>query len=266
MLLSMRRKLDHILRITSVLLVLSGVTAGCATAAEQETVTVFSAGSTINAVTDIAGLFMQQKQGRVVTSFAASSTLAKQIENGAPAEVYISANAKWMDYLEEKKIIDAATRFDLLSNRIVLVAPAGSKVIHVDIKTGFALADLLGDDRLAMGDPDHVPAGIYGRKALETLGIWDSVAGKVARSKDVRAALALVERGETPLGVVYTTDAAISKNVSVVGTFPETCHPPIVYPAALVGSRHSQVARRFIEFLKTPDAKAVFKRYGFSVR
>jgi molybdate transport system substrate-binding protein len=259
-------KISRVSLIISAFFFLSCLTGGLAPAAEQETVTVFSAGSTINAVTDIAKLFMQLQQGRVLTSFAASSTLAKQIENGAPAEVYISANAKWMDYLEEKKVIDPETRFDLLSNRIVLVAPFGSKITRVDIKNGFDLAGLLGDDRLAMGDPDHVPAGIYARKALEALGVWESVAGKVARSKDVRAALVLVERGETPLGVVYATDAAISNKVSVVGTFPENSHPAIVYPAALVGSRHSLVSRRFIQFLKSSEAKAVFRKYGFAVR
>ena len=248
------------------LLCLTFVFTGTATAAEQETVTVFSAGSTINAVTDIANLFMQKQMGKVVTSFAASSTLAKQIDNGAPAEVYLSANKKWMDYLQERNVIDPQTRIDLLSNRIVMVAPTGCVITRVDIKPGFDLAGILGDGRLAMGDPDHVPAGIYGRKALESLGVWDSVAKKVARSKDVRAALALVERAETPLGVVYATDAAVTGKVSVVGTFPQDSHPPIVYPAALVGKKHTPVAKRFLLFLQSDDARAIFEKYGFSVK
>lgn len=228
-------------------------------------VTVFAAGSTTNAVTDICNLFTEKKMGRVTPCFASSSTLAKQIDHGAPADVYLSANPKWMNFLEKNNLIEPGTRFDLLGNRIVLIAPLDSKM-EISIGPGFDLPGLLGDEKLAMGDPDHVPAGIYGKQALESLGVWAAVAPKVARSKDVRAALALVERGEVPLGVVYATDAAISKKVKVVGVFPEKSHPSITYPAALVAGKATTGAKTFLEFLKTPDAKAIFEKYGFSLQ
>jgi molybdate transport system substrate-binding protein len=234
--------------------------------AAAETVTVFAAASTTNAMTDIGKLFVEKKMGAFVPSFASSSTLAKQIENGAPANVFVSANEKWMDYLGERKLIDPGTRLNLLGNRIVLIAPADSKLGKVEISAEFNLSKLLGDGKLAMGDPDHVPAGMYGKKALETLGIWQSVQNKVARAKDVRAALALVERGEAPLGVVYETDAAITGKVVVVGSFPQDSHPPIVYPVALVKGGETPAAKGFLEFLKTPEARAIFEKYGFSVR
>jgi molybdate transport system substrate-binding protein len=216
-------------------------------------------------MTDIAGIFQNKKQGKVIHSFASSSTLAKQIVNRAPADVFLSANPKWMNYLAEKSMIEPKTRFDLLGNSIVLIAP-GDAAVKIKIAPQFDLAGLLGDGKLAMGDPAHVPAGMYGKKALEKLGVWASVEPKVARAKDVRAALALVERGEAPLGVVYATDAAISKKVKVAGVFPEDSHPPIVYPVALVQGRASAAAKRFLEFLKSPDGAKVFRKYGFTVR
>ena len=230
-----------------------------------DSVMVFAAASTTNAVTDIGALFVKKNIGRFVPSFASSSTLAKQIEKGAPANVFLSANEKWMNYLEEKKLIDPSSRFDLLGNRIALIAPADSDV-KVKIAPDFDLAKILDDGKLAMGDPDHVPAGIYGKQALEKLGVWDNVKDKVVRAKDVRSALVLVERGEAPLGVVYTTDAAITDKVKIVGIFPEDSHPPIVYPVALVAGNENPTARSFLEFLKTPEAKAVFEKYGFTVR
>jgi len=232
----------------------------------SDTVTVFAAASTTNAVTEIGKLFTEQKMGGFTPSFASSSTLAKQIESGAPANLFISANEKWMDYLQEKKMIDSGTRTNLLGNRIVLIAPADSKLGAVDIAPHFDLARLLADGKLAMGDPDHVPAGMYGKKALEALGAWQGVQDRVARAKDVRAALALVERGEAPLGVVYGTDAAITDRVKVVGTFPAKSHPPIVYPVALVAGAETPVAKSFLQFLKAPEAKAIFEKYGFTVR
>jgi len=235
-------------------------------AAEMETVTVFAAASTTNAVTDIGQLFMDQQKGRVITSFASSSTLAKQIDNGAPADIYISANKKWMDYLESQKMIVPESRINLVSNSIVLIVPSQSRVKHVEIRPDFPLADLLGDGRLAMGDPDHVPAGIYGKEALMRLNVWEGVKDRVAGMKDVRAALALVERGEVPLGLVYSTDAAISLKVRVVGVFPAETHSPIVYPAAIVVGHASPAANRFMAFLGSPSARAVFERYGFSAR
>jgi molybdate transport system substrate-binding protein len=232
-------------------------------AAEPESVTVFAAASTTNAVSDIAKMFEQKGLGKVVPAFASSSTLAKQIENGAPANVFVSADEPWMTYLVDRKVIEPGTRFDLMGNKLVLVAPADSS-IQVKIGPELDLAKLLGNGRLAVGDPDHVPAGIYAKAALEKLGMWTKVKDKLARAADVRAALALVERGEAPLGIVYSTDAAITSKVKVVGVFPADSHPKIVYPAALIAGKASPVARRFLEFLKTPEAKAVFAKYGFT--
>ena len=237
------------------------------TALAQTEVVVFAAASTTNAVTEIGEMFSAQTKMAVKPSFASSSTLAKQIESGAPADVYISANVKWMDYLEKKERIVNQTRFDLLGNRIVLIAPKDSRLDKIDIKPDLDLSALLGKDgRLSMGDPGHVPAGIYGKKAMEKLGIFDAVKDRLAPMKDVRAALVLVERGEAPLGQVYATDAAISKKVKVVGVFPEDSHPPIVYPVAAVKDGKTAEAAKFLEFLKSPEAKAVFEKYGFSVR
>lgn len=246
-------------------LILSLGDACAVSASESDTVTVFAAASTTNAMTDIADIFEEKTQRKVRYSFASSSTLAKQIANGAPADVYLSANPKWMNYLVEKNMIEPKTRFDLLGNSIVLIAP-GDAAKKVKGALKFLLTGLRGDGKLAMGDPDHVPAGMYGKKALEALGLWTAVNPKVARAKDVRAALALVERGEAPVGVVYSTDAAISKKVKVIGVFPENSHPPIVYPVALVQGRATPAARRFLEFLKSPDVKNVFQKYGFTVR
>jgi molybdate transport system substrate-binding protein len=232
---------------------------------DRETVTVFAAASTTNAMTEIGQLFARQGLGGFLPSFAASSTLAKQIENGAPAAVYLSANKKWMDYLGEEGLVDAGSRFDLLGNRIVLVAPMDSPLASVDIVMGFPLEALIAVGYLAMGDPDHVPAGIYGKQALESLGVWGSIHNRIARQKDVRSALALVERGEVPLGLVYATDAAIAGKVKVVGVFPESSHPPIRYPVAVVKDGESPAAKRFLEFLKSPDARAVFEKYGFEL-
>ncbi len=236
-------------------------------AAAQKAVVVFAAASTTNAITEIAELFSARGLGRINPSFASSSTLAKQIANGAPADVYVSANKKWMDYLEGQHLLAKGSRFDLLGNRIVLIAPADSPLGEIDVAPGFALAALLGrDGRLAIGDPDHVPAGIYGRECLQNLDIWDQVKDRLAPMKDVRAALVLVERGEVPLGLVYATDAMISKKVRVVGSFPAGSHPPIVYPVAAVAGGKISEARQFMDFLKSPETRAVFEKYGFNVR
>jgi molybdate transport system substrate-binding protein len=254
----------QLMTMAAIIVALMGGSSTVLLAADE--VTVFAAASTTNAMTDIGEIFNQRKLGRFRPSFASSSTLAKQIENGAPADIYLSANAKWMNYLEEKKMITDGTRVDLLGNRIVLIAPRDSGLDQVRIAPGFDLAKLFGGGRLSMGDPDHVPAGIYGRQALESLGAWSTVERRVARAKDVRAALALVERGEAPVGVVYATDAAISKKVKIVGTFPENSHPPIVYPVAVVAGRRSPATDRFMELLQSAEANTVFEKYGFSVR
>jgi len=234
--------------------------------AEPSSVTVFAAASTTNALNEIGVLFAAGKTGTMVPSYASSSTLAKQIENGAPADVFISADIQWMDYLDKRQRIAKGSRVDLLGNRIVLIAPQDSAIAQIQVKAGLDLAALLADGRLAVGDPDHVPIGIYGRQSMEKLGLWAAVEPKLARTKDVRAALAMVERGEAPLGMVYATDAAISKKVRVVGQLPADSHEPIVYPVALVAGRETEVAKRFIDFLSSPEARSVFEKYGFSVQ
>lgn len=239
---------------------------GSGAVAETELL-VFAAASTTNVITEIGDLYAARNLGRVKPSFASSSTLAKQIASGAPVDVFLSANPKWMDFLEEKNLLSQETRFDLLGNRIVLIAPADSALGQIDVTPGFSLSALLGKDgRLSTGDPDHVPAGMYGKEALQNLGVWDQVKDRLAPMKDVRAALVLVERGEAPLGLVYATDAAVSKKVRVVGTFPVDSHPPIVYPVAAVSGGKISEARLFMDFLKSPEARAVFEKYGFNVR
>lgn len=235
-----------------------------ALAADSDAVTVFAAASTTNALNDIGKLFTEKGLGRIVPSYASSSTLAKQIENGAPANVFISADEPWMTYLEERKMIEPGSRFDLLGNKLVLIAPADSSITKVEITPKFDLAGLLGDGKLATGDPDHVPVGKYARAALEKLEVWGIIESKLARAADVRGALTLVERGEAPLGIVYLTDAAITPKVKVVGVFPAENHPRIVYPAALIAGKASVAAKRFLELLKTPESKAVFEKYGFT--
>lgn len=261
----LKLKISGLVAVVPVFLVITALSCGIVFAADKGSITIFAAASTTNAITDIAELYERETGATMRHSFASSSTLAKQIAQGAPADVYISANPKWMTYVEDKGLIEPGSRFNLLGNRIVLIAPKDSD-IQLKIEPGFDLSGILGDGKLAMGDPDHVPAGIYGKQALETLSAWKTVKPKVARSKDVRAALALVERGECPLGVVYATDAAGSKKIKVVGTFPENSHPPIVYPVALVKDSTSKQARSFLSFLKTTPAKTIFEKYGFSVR
>lgn len=230
-------------------------------AAEPESVTVFAAASTTNAINDIGKIFAEKGKGKIVPSYASSSTLAKQIENGAPANVFVSADEPWMNYLEERKLIEPGSRFDLLGNKLALIAPSGSSLNKVEIGPKMDLAKLLGEGRLATGDPDHVPVGKYAKAALEKLGVWKEIESKLARAADVRGALTLVERGEAPLGIVYSTDAAITPKVKVVGIFPADTHPKIVYPAALVAGKATSAAKSFLEFLKTPEAKAVFEKY-----
>jgi molybdate transport system substrate-binding protein len=240
--------------------------AGVLTVASAQTqdVTVFAAAS-LKEVLDETGWQFQRSNGRkVAVSYAASSALAKQIENGAPADIFISADLEWMDYLEQRKLIKAGTRANLLRNRLVLIAPAESK-LQVEIKPGFPLATLLRDGRLAMADPDSVPAGKYGKAALEKLGVWENVTGKIARAENVRAALNFVARGETPLGIVYQTDANAEKKVRVVARFPQDTYPPIIYPVAITASSKHVAAPTFVSYLKSAEARAIFEKYGFSI-
>jgi molybdate transport system substrate-binding protein len=192
---------------------------------------------------------------RPVLSFAASSTLARQVQSGAPADLFISADEDWMDALQKKQLLRAGTRVDLLSNRLVLVAPAASR-IQITIRPGFALGAALGQGRLATGAVDSVPAGLYAKEALTKLGVWPQVAGKLAPAESVRAALALVARGEAPLGVVYATDAQADKRVRVVATFPESSHAPIRYPVAALSASRNPDAEGFRRFLLSPEGAA----------
>lgn len=229
----------------------------------EEGVLVFAAASTTNAVREIADRFAAQGRGRIVTSFAASSALARQIDGGAPAGLFISASEEWMDYLAARGRIEADTRRGLVSNRLVLIAPARS-LLELRISPGFALAEALGDGRLALGDPDHVPAGMYAKAALVSLGVWPSVQSKLAPMADVRAALAFVEREECVAGIVYASDATASRRVKVLDVFPDESHPPITYAVALVKGAGAP-ARAFYEYLVSPEARAVFAGHGFRV-
>ena len=225
---------------------------------------VFAAASLKNALDD-ANAEYRRRTGRTVTvSYAASPALARQIEAGAPADVFISADVDWMDYLAQRRLIKPETRRNLLGNRLVLVGPRETRR-DVTIAPGFPLATLLGGGRLAMADPDSVPAGKYGKAALEHLGVWPSVQARIARAENVRAALALVSRGEAPLGIVYQTDAAADPKVKVVGFFPEDTHPPIVYPIAAIAASTAPTTAAYLEFLRSPAAKPYFEKQGFTV-
>ena len=202
---------------------------------------------------------------RPILSFAASSALARQIAAGGPADLFISADEEWMDDVQRRGLLAPRSRADLVANALVLIAPKGS-AMKIRIAKDMPLARALGSSRLAMADPDSVPAGKYGKAALTALGVWPSVANKVARAENVRAALALVERGEAPLGIVYATDARASNKVMVVGTFPASSHPPIRYPIARIARSINPEAEGFRHFLLSPKGKAIFNRYGFATR
>jgi molybdate transport system substrate-binding protein len=230
----------------------------------QENVTVFAAASLKNALDNVNAAWQAEAGKSATISYAASSALAKQIEEGAPADVFISADLDWMSYLSEKNLTKKDTETKLLGNRIVLIAPADSSAA-TEIAPNFDLTGLLGDGRLAMANVDSVPAGKYGKAALEKLGVWASVEDKVAQAENVRAALAFVSTGEAPLGIVYQTDAAAERKVKIVGTFPENSHPPIVYPVAETAEAKSADAAAFLKYLQTAKAKELFEAQGFTV-
>ncbi len=230
-----------------------------------EAQTVFAAASLTDAMRDIATLWQQAGHAAPQLSFASSSTLAKQIEQGAPASLFASADEQWMDDLAKHEMIIADTRHDLLGNDLVLVVPADHPT-QIDISSQTNLAALLGPGgRLAVGDPAHVPVGIYAEQALKKLGLWASVADHLARTDDVRAGLLLVERGEAPAGIVYGTDAAAAKGVVVAGHFPAASHDPVTYPFAMVKGGDTPEARAFYGFLSGPQARTVFQQRGFQV-
>jgi molybdate transport system substrate-binding protein len=258
---------------------LAFVLAGTAAAADRDTVrlaqetapapasgksiVVFAAASLTDVLGEIGTAYKAKYGVEVKTSFAASSALARQIESGAKAEVFFSADEEWMDYLAQRRLVQAKTRADVVGNRLVLIAPANSKVTAVDIKPGFSLKKELGwRGRLATGDPDSVPAGKYAQAALTKLGAWDEISKKVVRAENVRAALAYVARGEAAFGIVYATDAQAEKRVKVVGTFPADSHAPIRYPVTATSVATSDGVR-FAVFVRGAESREIFTKYGF---
>jgi len=246
------------------LLVAAAGSFGTSAQAQDKTLTVFAAASMKNALDDVDAAYTKKTGVKVAASYAASSTLMKQIEQGAPADIFVSADLDWMDYGSKKKVIKDDTRVNLLGNKIVLIAPKDAKIDHVTIGPGFDLAKLAGDGRVTTGDVKSVPVGKYAKAALEKLGAWTAVEPKMAMAESVRAALALVARGEAVLGIVYETDAKVEPNVKIVGAFPEDSHPPIIYPVAATVTAKPDAAD-YLAFLRSAAAKAIFEKYGFTV-
>lgn len=232
--------------------------------AQAKDVVVFAAASLKNALDDAATAWARQTGKRTVISYAASNALAKQIEAGAPADIFFSADLDWMDYAASKSLIRPGTRVNLLGNSLVLIAPKDAGT-QVSLQSGAQLGTALGNGRLAMGQVDAVPAGKYGKAALEKLGAWEGVKDRIAQTENVRAALLLVSRGEAPLGIVYKTDAVSDPNVRIVAAFPEGTHPPIVYPVALTKDGANPDAPAFLDFLHSRQAKPFFEQQGFTV-
>lgn len=244
---------------------LSFAALGAPAIAQDKGPLVLAAASLQESLTAAADAWTAKGHPRPILSFAASSALARQVEAGGAADLFVSADEPWMDEVVGKGLIVPGTRKSFLSNRLVLVAPADSK-LRLTIGKGFAIARALGDGRLALADPDAVPAGKYGKAALTALGVWPSVSAKVASAENVRAALALVERGAAPLGIVYATDARASRLVRIVGTFPANTHPPITYPIARLKASTNRDAEAFRKYLISLESQAIFIRYGFSAR
>lgn len=230
----------------------------------QEQVTVFAAASLKNALDDTNAAFAKTTGIKVTASYAASSALAKQIEQGAPADVFISADLQWMDYLGERKLIRPDSRISLLGNKLVLIAPADSEIGNVTIGQGFDIAKLAGSGRIAVADVNAVPAGRYAKAALEKLGAWAAAEPKLAQAENVRATLAFVARGETPIGIVYETDAKVEPKVKVIGAFPDSSYPQVTYPVAAAAPATKQSVSQYLHFLRSPAAKTIFEKYGFS--
>jgi molybdate transport system substrate-binding protein len=231
--------------------------------AQEKGLTIFAAASMKNALDEVDAAYTAKTGVKVVASYAASSVLAKQIDQGAPADVFLSADTDWMDYATKQKSIKPETRTNLLGNSIVLIAPKDSSIDRVAIATGFDLAKLAGTGRIATGDVNSVPVGKYAKAALEKLGAWEAAAPKFAMAESVRAALTLVARGEAVLGIVYATDAKVEPEVKIVGTFPAESHPPIIYPVAATTSAGPQAAD-YLAFLRSSTAKSIFEKYGFT--
>jgi molybdate transport system substrate-binding protein len=244
------------------LLAVCFVGAQAGAAEDKPSITVFAAASLTNVLQELGDGFTKDASTPVRFSFAASSALARQIENGSRADLFFSADLEWMDYLQSRRLIQPATRHDILGNQLVLIAPADSKIV-LKIEPHFALAATLGKGRLATGDPDSVPVGRYAHEALANLGVWDDVAARLVRTDSVRSALAFVDRGEAALGIVYATDALIDKKVRVVDTFPAATHLPIVYPVALTTGAKADAAQ-FLAYIRGPAGSAAFQHHGFT--
>ena len=253
--------MHRIAGIFAAFIILLGAAPSPATA-EDKTLTVFAAASMKNALDDIDAAYTAKTGIKVNVSYAASSALAKQIEQGAPADIFVSADTDWMDYAVGKKNINESTRINLLGNSIVLIAPKDSKIDNVTIGPGFDLAKLAGDGKIATGDVKAVPVGKYAKAALEKLGAWQTAEPKFAMAESVRAALTLVARGEAVLGIVYSTDAKVDPGVKIVGTFPADSHPPIIYPVAATATAKPE-ANDYMSFLRSQAAKTVLEKYGF---
>lgn len=241
---------------------------GCTLSAvsPEAKVTVFAAASMTNALQEVAESYKQANpQEDIVFSFASSSVLARQISEGAPADIFVSADQKWMDFLAEKQSVEQSIRTDLVTNRLVMIAPKNSPLTNVDL-TDKQWQQTLKDSYLAVGDPDHVPAGLYAKAAFTYLNQWDDINKKLARADNVRKALLLVEKGESPLGVVYATDAAASPKVKVVATFPVESHPPVEYPTAIVQGHDNAENRMFFQYLISPQSKIILEKYGFTTK
>jgi molybdate transport system substrate-binding protein len=231
--------------------------------AQDKTLTVFAAASMKNALDEIDAAYTAKTGVKIVASYAASSALAKQIEQGAPADIFASADTDWMDYAASKKSINEPTRVNLLGNTIVLIAPKDSRVDNVTIGQGFDLSKLAGDGKIATGDVKAVPVGKYAKASLEKLGAWSAAEPKFAMAESVRAALTLVSRGEAALGIVYSTDAKVDPGVKIVGIFPADSHPAIIYPVAATTTAKPEAAN-YLAFLRSTAAKTIFDKYGFN--
>ncbi len=229
----------------------------------QDKVTIFAAASLTNAISDIATQYEKEQAVQIQTSFASSSTLAKQIEKGAPADIFISADTKWMNYLQDKALLKVDSRVNLLGNQLVLIAPK-NRAFKVDMVKDFDIASAFSG-KLCTGQIDSVPAGIYAKQSLMSLNWWDAIKMRIVGTQDVRAALIFVERGECDAGIVYATDAKVSNKVEVLSTFPETSHESIVYPLALVKTANA-AATSFYDYLKSEKAKVIFRQYGFTTK
>src|SRR4029077_12576358 len=260
----LRRRTAMFARLFGLLAFLAALSGAPQPLIAQEQITVFAAASLRNALDDSNAAFTKATGIKVVSSYEASSALARQIEQGAPADVFISADLRWMDYVAERKLINPDTRVNLLGNKLVLIAPADSKLGNVTIGQGFDIAKLAGDGRIAVADVKAVPAGLYAKAAPEKLGAWAAAEPKLAQAENVRATLAFVARGETPIGIVYETDAKVEPKVKIIGTFPDGSYPPITYPMAATADTQKANVTQYLGFLRSSAAKAIFEKHGFS--